>query len=203
MKSLPPTLVVATLFFAALAGCPEQTTAPVIREHASDAVAPAPPAPAPASAVDALGKLDHRAAVPLTPMMAWHQKQNMMDHLAAIQEVTDALAKEDWEGVARASKRIETSPQMEQMCKHMGAGTPGFTPDALDFHRRADAIAKAARAHDAKATLSATSNTLRACTNCHAKYRQEVVDESTWQVRTGQTEAPAPHGHAPGMHPMH
>jgi hypothetical protein len=118
-------------------------------------------------------------------MMAWHQKQNMNDHLVAIQQITAALAREDWEGVAQASARIESSPQMQQMCEHMGAGADGFTEYALEFHRRADQIAVAARTQSTAAVLSATANTLQACTSCHATYRQEVVDSATWTARTG------------------
>ena len=74
-----------------------------------------------------LADMDHRTPVPLQPMMAWHQKQNMMDHLVAIQRITDGLARDDWDAVAEASKLIESSPQMQQMCQHMGAGAEGFT----------------------------------------------------------------------------
>ena len=138
-----------------------------------------------------LASLDPRKPVPLQPMMAWHQKQNMMEHLVAIQRITDGLAREDWEDVAEASALLESSPQMQQMCQHMGAGAEGFTPLALDFHRRADAIGAAARTHDATAVLRATSNTLQACTGCHAAFRQDVVDAATWQARTGQAHEPA------------
>jgi uncharacterized protein involved in copper resistance len=143
-----------------------------------------------------LSELDHRKPVPLQPMMAWHQKQNMMEHLVAIQRITGGLAQEDWKEVASASALIETSPQMQQMCQHMGAGAAGFTELALEFHRRADAIGEAARAHDGPAVLRATSNTLAACTSCHATFRQEVVDATTWQSRTGSThDAAKMHGH--------
>ena len=136
-------------------------------------------------------ELDTRKPIPLQPMMAWHQKQNMMEHLVAIQRIVDGVAKEDWEEVGTASALIETSPQMQQMCKHMGAGADGFTEVALDFHRRADEIGKAADAHDAKAILAATSNTLQACTGCHATYRQEVVSAATYQERTGSDHDPS------------
>jgi len=143
-----------------------------------------------------LSEFDQRQPVPLQPIMAWHQKQNMMEHLVAIQRITSGLAQKDWEEVASASALIETSPQMRQMCQHMGAGAAGFTEMALDFHRRADAIGEAARAHDGPAVLRATSNTLQACTGCHAVFRQEVVDVATWQERTGSTDDPAKsHGH--------
>ncbi|MGB8221805.1 MAG: cytochrome c [Polyangiales bacterium] len=138
-----------------------------------------------------LSALDPRRPVPLQPMMAWHQKQNMQQHLEAIQGIVDGLAQEDWKAIGLASARIESSPQMQQMCEHMGAGAEGFTELALDFHHRADAIGEAARAQDAQAVLRATSNTLQACTSCHAKFRQQVVDAETWMARTGQAHDPA------------
>ena len=135
--------------------------------------------------------MDHRRAVPLQPMMAWHQKQNMMEHLVAIQRITDGLAREDWDAIAEASALIESSPQMQQMCEHMGAGADGFTELALEFHARADTIGVAAKAHDGPAVLAATSSTLQACTSCHTTYRQEVVDPATWEARTGSAHDPA------------
>jgi cytochrome c556 len=157
---------------------------------------PAPPASSKSASATAsstsqdptaeLAALDPRRPLPLQPMMAWHQKQNMMEHLVAIQRITDALARDDWDEVARAAARIGSSPQMQMMCRHMGAGAAGFTDMALDFHRRADAIGEAARARDEAAVLRATAKTLQACTGCHAVFRQEVVDAATWGARTGQ-----------------
>ena len=137
-----------------------------------------------------LDALDPRKPVPLQPMMAWHQKQNMQDHLLAIQQIQDALSKDDWDAVVKASERIGSSPQMAQMCQHMGAGAAGFTEMALEFHRRADGIAVAAKEKDFKGTLSATANTLETCTSCHATYRQEIVDAATWRERTGSAHQP-------------
>ena len=170
-------------------------TAACQNKDPAPAAAQEQPQPSPASVacqpVEELAGLDHRTPVPLQPMMAWHQKQNMMEHLVAIQRITDGLAREDWEEVASASALIESSPQMQQMCQHMGAGAQGFTEMALDFHRRADAIGVAARAHDGVAVLRATSNTLQSCTGCHAAFRQDVVSASEWQQRTGQAHGPA------------
>ena len=149
-----------------------------------------PPVSSACAPIDELARLDHRTPVPLQPMMAWHQKQNMMEHLVAIERITDGLAREDWNEVARASALIESSPQMQDMCQHMGAGAPGFTETALDFDRRADAIGVAARARDATAVLRAMSHTLQSCTGCHAAFRQEVVSAGEWQRRTGQSHDP-------------
>jgi len=131
-----------------------------------------------------LAELDQRHPVPLQPMMANHQKQNMRAHLEAVQRITQGLASEDWDAIQKAAQELGTSPQMQHMCKMMGSGAPGFTAMGLNFHERADGIAAAAEKHDAKGVLKAMSNTLSACTACHTTYRQDVVSESVWQLRT-------------------
>ncbi len=164
----------------------------VVATDAERAPAPGPAASAEAdTAAGELAALDGRRPVPLLPMMAWHQKQSMMQHLVVIQQIVAAAAKEDWKGVADAAKGIEASASERQTCEHMGAGAEGFTELALDFHDRAASIGSAAEARDGAGVLEATANTLQACTSCHATYRQDVVDEQRWQARTG--------GHAP-MH---
>ena len=117
-------------------------------------------------------------------MMAEHQKQNMRDHLATIQAIVGAIAHDDMGAVAAAAGRIGSSAAMTQMCEHMGAAAPGFTPMALNFHRTADTIAEAARSGDRQRVLAALDQTLQTCVGCHAAYRQEVVDEETWRRLT-------------------
>lgn len=177
----------AMVLMLCTAGCQNKDPAPSAAQEQPQSS----PASGACQPVEELAGLDHRTPVPLQPMMAWHQKQNMMEHLVAIQRITDGLAREDWEEVASASALIESSPQMQQMCQHMGAGARGFTEMALDFHRRADAIGDAARAHDRAAVLRATSTTLQSCTGCHTAFRQEVVSVAEWQQRTGQAHVPA------------
>jgi len=138
-------------------------------------------APSTASPAEALDRLDARAPVPLLPMMAQHQKQNMRDHLLAVQEIVAAVASDDFAAVERAARRIGSSETMGQMCSHMGAGAPGFTEQALGFHRRADEITAAARARDRRRVLAELGTTLQTCTSCHAAWKQRVVDEATWQ----------------------
>jgi hypothetical protein len=158
--------------------------------------APVPPSPPPACAAQAsLDDLDARVAVPLLPMMANHQKQNMRDHLLAVQEIVLAAGRDDFAGVETAAGRIGFSPRMGQMCTHMGAGAAGFTEQALAFHHTADSIASAARQRDRAAVMAALGKTLQACTGCHEVYRQRVVDDATW---TRLTSKAAPAGHRPG-----
>jgi hypothetical protein len=127
-----------------------------------------------------LDELDTRAPVPLLPMMANHQKANMRDHLLAVQEITLALAGNDFQGVEAAAKRIGSSEQMTRSCEHMGSKAAGFTQAALGFHTTADSIVEAAKRRDRDGVLGALGRTLGACTSCHASFKQEVVDEATW-----------------------
>jgi hypothetical protein len=142
-----------------------------------------------------LAAMDGRKPVPLLPMMANHQKQNMRDHLVSIQEIIAALAVRDFAGVEKAAARIGSSPQTEMMCSHMGAGAPGFTEQGMLFHRTADQIGEAAKRGDVGATMQAVSNTLKTCTTCHATYQQDVVDQTTWEAAT---KTPAPTHTPPG-----
>ncbi|HKO46149.1 MAG TPA: cytochrome c [Polyangiaceae bacterium] len=123
----------------------------------------------------ALDKLDQRRPVPLLPMMAQHQKANMREHLEAVQEVVAGAAAGEFDKVALAAKRMGYSETMGRMCEHMGASAPGFTEQALSFHHTADEIAAAATKQDGPAVLAALSKTLRACTSCHATYKQRLV----------------------------
>jgi hypothetical protein len=122
-------------------------------------------------------------------MMANHQKQNMRDHLEAVQEIVTAIATDDYVAVEKSAGRIGYSAQMGQMCAHMGAAAPGFTEQAIAFHRTADRIAEAARAQDRSRVLVELGATLQTCTSCHAEWRQEVVDEPTWRRLTSSAVA--------------
>lgn len=156
------------------------------------------PASLSCEAREELDRLDGRRPVPLIPRMADHQKANMRDHLLAVQEIVTALSAGDFSAVGQASARIGTSPQMTQMCTHMGAGAAGFTDLALQFHRSADEIGDAAARHDRDAVTAALSRTLQLCNSCHATFRQQVVDEATWSSLTAM---PAPSGPGPGERP--
>jgi hypothetical protein len=143
-------------------------------------------APGAPSASALLDSMDTRVPVPLLPMMANHQKQNMRDHLLSVQGIVAAIGTGDFDAVARAAAAIGYSEQMGQMCNHLGVGAPGFTEQALAFHHTADKISEAARKHDMPGVLSALGGTLAACTGCHATFKQKVVDETTWASLASQ-----------------
>src|SRR4051794_15995810 len=98
-----------------MAGCDKRPTpAKPLPPIVSTAALPA------SSAMEAAGNLDTRAPVPLLPMMAEHQKQQMRSHLSAVQEIVAALANNDFGSVEVATKKIGYSDSMAQMCTHMG-----------------------------------------------------------------------------------
>jgi hypothetical protein len=164
---------------------PATTTAPLAVSDQSSACA----------ARASLDEIDTRIAVPLLPVMANHQMQSMRDHLRAVQEIVLAAGRDDFAAIEKAASRVGYSPQMGQMCTHMGAGAKGFTEQALAFHHTADSIGAAARQRDRAAIMAALGSTLQACTGCHETYRQHIVDEATW---TRLTSMAPPTGHHPG-----
>lgn len=176
-------LLLCTVFAFAVGGC--QNSSPT-RSVSAGAQGTTPPM----HAHQSFAPLDKRVPLPLLPHMAEHQKANMRDHLAAVQEILTALSTNDFPGIERAASRIGYTEQMGQMCEHMGAGAAGFTQMALNFHRTADTITASAKARDSAATMKAVSATLQTCVGCHATYRQQIVNEATWNriaVGNGKT----------------
>jgi len=138
--------------------------------------------------------MDGRTPVPLTPMMAEHQKLQMRGHLEAVSAVVRGLGREDWAAVEAAGQQLGSSPSNTMMCQHMGAGAPGFPALGLGFHATADGFAQAAQAGDRAAVVQALGDTLAACTSCHAQFRQEIVSEAEYARLTG---APPPNHSGP------
>jgi hypothetical protein len=143
-------------------------------------------------AIEQLDRIDGRSPIPLLPAMASHQKQNMRDHLVAVQEIVAAQSIADFSAAEAAAARLGFSHTMGQMCTHMGAGAPGFSEQAIEFHHTADRIGDAARERDGTRLLMALGATLQACTSCHAVWKQQVVDEPTWQRLTASAAPPMP-----------
>jgi len=181
-------LLLLGVAFSSVPAC-KQVATPVAPATARASAPPPPPSPAADLALD---RLDTRVPLPLLPHMAQHQKENMREHLIAVQEIALATGRGDFAAVEETSRRLGLSPSMERMCQHMGTGAPGFTEQALAFHRSADEITKAARSRDSAAVMTALGATLHLCTGCHATFRQKVVDETTWAGLTQPADRRGP-----------
>ncbi|MBI4696104.1 MAG: cytochrome c [Gammaproteobacteria bacterium] len=119
---------------------------------------------------------DAREPVRMPAHMAARQKANMRHHLDIVSTVVAALGREDYPAIAAAASDMGTTPETTAMCRHMGAGGPAdFTTRALAFHASADRLAAASGTQDRSKVLAALGETLQACTECHARFRQEIV----------------------------
>jgi mono/diheme cytochrome c family protein len=173
IQRMTPLLIYASLALA-VGGCQNTSPAHSSAKNAAESTRRV-------HAAQKVDPLDSRIPVPLLPRMAAHQRENMRDHLAAVQEILAAVSAGDFAGVEKSAARIGYSEEMGQMCAHMGAGAPGFNELALNFHHTADTIVPAAKTRDTAATLKAVSATLQTCAGCHAVYRQQIVNEAMWE----------------------
>src|SRR6187399_1360089 len=95
--------LLASLLVFAHACTPEPSPAPEPRATAA--------AIASVNAAASLNRIDTRTPVPLLPMMANHQKQNMRDHLVAVQEIITAMGAKDFDAVEASTRRMGYSEQ--------------------------------------------------------------------------------------------
>jgi hypothetical protein len=125
------------------------------------------------------GAPDARQAVRFPPMLREHTLANMRDHLATLQQLQAALAKNDYETASRvAEERLglgslplhgahDVAPHMPQPMQEMGTA----------MHRAASRFAveatNASATGDVKPALAALSDITAKCVACHAAYRLE------------------------------
>ena len=120
---------------------------------------------------------DTRERVQMPPMMAAHMLANMRDHLAALQEISEALSRDAFE---EASRTAETRLGMSSLQAHGASHMAGFMPQGMrtlgtEMHKAASRLAVAAQnadvTGDLKPVLGALSEVTAACVACHAGYR--------------------------------
>lgn len=120
---------------------------------------------------------DTREAVAIPPEMAQHMMANMRDHLAALQEIQDALAKGESDRAARvAEHRLGLSSLQAHGAHHVGKFMPQGMRDAgTGMHRAASRFAVAAQESgvtgDLKAPLATLAEVTAQCVGCHAGYK--------------------------------
>lgn len=131
---------------------------------------------APASAQMPVGG-DARQLVALPEPMRTHTIANMRDHLLALQEIDEALAKGDF---VAASRIAEERIGMSSLKSHGAAHIASFLPQPMQeigtrMHRAASRFAVEAQnagvTNDLRPALLAKSAVIRECVACHAAYR--------------------------------
>ena len=120
---------------------------------------------------------DTREHVQLPPPMADHMLSNMRDHLLALQEMLDAMAKGEMDIVAKiAEQRLGMTSLQLHGAHDMSKFMPKGMQDAgSGMHRAASRLAVAAKdagvTGDLKPTLAAMATVTAQCAGCHAGYR--------------------------------
>jgi len=108
--------------------------------------------------------------------------RTLTDRAVAMRDVIQRAGDLEADGAAeaRASRIALVHVQDRRRKRGMSPGPE----QALAFHRTADRIAVAAREHDRARVLEELGATLESCTSCHATWKQQVVDEATWEGLT-------------------
>lgn len=129
-----------------------------------------------ASAAKAAPK-DTRQTVKFPKTLREHTLANMRDHLLALQEIQEALAKQEYD---RAGDIAEHRIGMSSLALHGAHDVAKYMPKGMQdagtaMHRNASRFAVAARdvgaTGDVKPALAALAATTAQCVACHAGYR--------------------------------
>ena len=122
---------------------------------------------------------DGRVAVAFPEPMRTHTLANMRDHLAALQEIQQALAAGAYE---RAGDVAEKRLGMTSLAAHGAHDVAKFMPEGMQaagtaMHRSASRFAveaaNAGATGDARKALGALAEVTAQCVACHAAYRMK------------------------------
>ncbi len=122
---------------------------------------------------------DGRTVVHFPPAFKQQELSNMRSHLEALQQITAALAKGDFQAASNVAAARLTRGGMSQHDRHQAAQymPPKMLQMGRAMHHAAGHFAQVAQDADVTGDLSAALKALAAvearCTACHASYRME------------------------------
>jgi len=115
---------------------------------------------------------DGRLAIALQPGERALMLREMREFVAGLQQISDALSRDDMAAVAKAARGLGTSRSHDVPAAMMGRLPIEFKSLALSTHREFDTIAvDAERSGTPKHTLGQLSDVLQKCVACHAGYQ--------------------------------
>ena len=128
-------------------------------------------------AAPAAAQADARQLVKLPEPMRLHTITSMRDHLLALQEISTALSKSNFDVAARiAEQRLGMSSMEQHGAAHIAAFMPkGMQDIGTQMHRAASRFAVEAQnasvGNDLRPALAALGAVMQQCVACHAAYR--------------------------------
>lgn len=109
----------------------------------------------------------------LKPAQKEALKATMREHLAALEAVVSALARQDYEKAADvAHSELGFPKHHEAMQREQGAALPKkYQELALEHHQAAEDLAEAIAAREMTPILQKLSRTIQACNACHRAFQ--------------------------------
>lgn len=107
-------------------------------------------------------------------------KEVMQELDRNMQAVTGAIARDDWQQVARLAPLIashdEPAPEEKaRIVAWLGMDLPNFKAFDVAVHQAAESMGKAAAGNDGVAVIDAFARVQQGCLGCHESYRQKFV----------------------------
>jgi hypothetical protein len=120
-----------------------------------------------------LANEDTRVHVELPKMMQNHMMANMRDHLNAISEILDSMAKEEFDKAGEiAENRLGMSSLNAHKAEHMGMFMPKqMAAIGTSMHKAASRFNLKVQEENYKEATRALSEVTKACVACHANYK--------------------------------
>jgi hypothetical protein len=120
---------------------------------------------------------DGRVAIVLEPGERTLMLREMREFVVGVQQVTDALSRDDMPGVAKAARGVGSAKAHDVPVAMLGKLPLEFKTLALGTHREFDTIAADAEASGTpKRTLAQLADVLQKCVACHASYQVSVAN---------------------------
>jgi len=118
---------------------------------------------------------DTRTVIPLSPQHRSLVLTEMRQFLSGLQQLSDALSRDDMEAVARVAHALG-SPMTHDVPPDLKQALPeGFRKLGFSVHQDFDQIALDAKSlGDGQHTLSQLGATLSKCVSCHSTYQIQV-----------------------------
>lgn len=156
---------------------PSALAAVLLSLVAAGAAAQMHPHSPPGGAGSSTGSGDARQLVKFPESMRLHTIASMRDHLLALQEINEALAKGEFDRAGGiAEKRLGMSSLEQHGAAHIAPFMPkGMQETGTNMHKAASRFAVEAQnasvSNDVRPALAALSGVMQQCVACHATYR--------------------------------
>lgn len=123
---------------------------------------------------------DGRVAIVLAPQERALVLHEMREFVAGLQLMSDALSRDDMQGVARAARAMGTAKAHDVPIALMGKLPLAFKALALGVHRGFDTIATdAVDLGMPKHSLAQVADVLQKCVACHGRFQVKVAVAAT------------------------